>query len=83
MGRIAPGEGKPPASTSRCCARLNVRQRLKPGAAPTSEGAEPPSEPPPANDKMQQVKALLAKVWHLPDGFHGWSRCPTSTAAGC
>ena len=84
MGRIAPRRRK----TTRIyqpllLTWLNVSQRLKPGAAPTSEGAEPPSEPPPANDKMQQVKALLAKVWHLPDGFHGWSRCPTSTAAGC
>lgn len=25
---------------------------------------------------MQQVKALLAKVWHLPDGFHWMEPLP-------
>jgi len=61
MGRIAPRRRK----TTRIYQPLlrtwlNVSQRLKPGAAPTSEGAEPPSEPPSANDKMQQLKALNA-----------------------
>lgn len=77
MGRIAPRRRK----TTRIYQPLlrtwlNVSQRLKPGPAPTSEGAEPPSEPPSANDKMQQVKALLAKVWHLPDGFHWMAPLP-------
>ncbi|MCP1106884.1 Opacity-associated protein A domain protein [Serratia nevei] len=77
MGRIAPRRRK----TTRIYQPLlhtwlNVSQRLKPGAAPTSEGAEPPAEPPSANDKMQQVKALLAKVWHLPDGFHWMEPLP-------
>lgn len=77
MGRIAPRRRK----TTRIYQPLlriwlNVSQRLKPGAAPTSEGAEPPSEPPSANDKMQQLKALLAKVWHLPDRFHWMEPLP-------
>ncbi|KKZ17423.1 Opacity-associated protein A domain protein [Serratia marcescens] len=77
MGRIAPRRRK----TTRIYQPLlrtwlNISQRLKPGAAPASEGAEPPSEPPSANDKMQQVKALLAKVWHLPDGFHWMEPLP-------
>ncbi len=77
MGRIAPRRRK----TTRIYQPLlrtwlNISQRLKPGAAPASEGAEPPSEPPSVNDKMQQVKALLAKVWHLPDGFHWMEPLP-------
>ncbi|OKB67296.1 Opacity-associated protein A domain protein [Serratia marcescens] len=77
MGRIAPRRRK----TTRIYQPLlrtwlNVSQRLKPGAAPTPAGTEPPSEQPPANDKMQQVKALLVKVWHLPDGFHWMEPLP-------
>ncbi|HCH6765313.1 TPA: Opacity-associated protein A domain protein [Serratia marcescens] len=77
MGRIAPRRRK----TTRIYQPLlrtwlNISQRLKPGAAPTQEDAEPPSEPPSANDKMQRVKALLAKVWHLPDGFHWMEPLP-------
>lgn len=73
MGRIAPRRRK----TTRIYQPLlrtwlNISQRLKPGAAPTAEGAEPPS----ANDKMQRVKALLIKVWHLPDGFHWMEPLP-------
>lgn len=77
MGRIAPRKRK----TTRIYQPLlrtwlNISQRLKPGAAPTQEDAESPSEPPSANDKMQRVKALLAKVWHLPDGFHWMEPLP-------
>ncbi|HCD7745456.1 TPA: Opacity-associated protein A domain protein [Serratia marcescens] len=73
MGRIAPRRRK----TTRIYQPLlrtwlNISQRLKPGAAPTQEDAEPPS----ANDKMQRVKALLIKVWHLPDGFHWMEPLP-------
>ncbi|MGP2801570.1 OapA family protein [Serratia ureilytica] len=77
MGRIAPRRRK----TTRIYQPLlrtwlNISQRLKPGAAPTQEDAESPSEPSSANDKMQRVKALLTKVWHLPDGFHWMEPLP-------
>jgi cell envelope opacity-associated protein A len=70
MGRISPRRRK----TIRIYqpllrAWLNVSQRLKPGAAP--EAADPESEQPPENGKGQGLKALLLKIWHLPDGF-GW-----------
>ncbi|CAI2063912.1 Opacity-associated protein A LysM-like domain [Serratia ficaria] len=70
MGRISPRRRK----TTRIYQPLlrtwlNVSQRLKPGAAP--EAADPESEQPPVNGKGQGIKALLLKIWHLPDGF-GW-----------
>ncbi|CAI2480572.1 Opacity-associated protein A LysM-like domain [Serratia ficaria] len=70
MGRISPRRRK----TTRIYQPLlrtwlNVSQHLKPGAAP--EAADPESEQPPVNGKGQGIKALLLKIWHLPDGF-GW-----------
>lgn len=77
MGRIAPRRRKTTRINQPLLRTwLNISQRLKPGAAPTQEDAESPSESPSANDKMQRVKALLAKVWHLPDGFHWMEPLP-------
>lgn len=71
MGRISPRRRK----TTRIYQPLlrtwlNFSQRLKPGPAP--EAAEDPdSEQPPVNGQGQGIKALLLKIWHLPDSF-GW-----------
>ncbi|EPC5668437.1 MAG TPA: Opacity-associated protein A domain protein [Serratia liquefaciens] len=71
MGRISPRRRK----TTRIYQPLlrtwlNFSQRLKPGSAPASV-EDPDSEQPPENGKGQNIKALLLKIWHLPDGF-GW-----------
>ena len=72
MGRISPRRRK----TTRIYQPLlrtwlNFSQRLKPGPAP--EAAEDPDseQPPVINGKGQGIKALLLKIWHLPDSF-GW-----------
>jgi len=71
MGRISPRRRK----TTRVYQPLlrtwlNFSQRLKPGSAPEAV-EDPDSEQPPGNGKGQSIKALLLKIWHLPDGF-GW-----------
>lgn len=71
MGRISPRRRK----TTRIYQPLlrtwlNFSQRLKPGSAPASV-EDPESEQPPESGKGQNIKALLLKIWHLPDGF-GW-----------
>lgn len=71
MGRISPRRRK----TTRVYQPLlrtwlNISQRLKPGSAPEAV-EDPDSEQSPASVKGQNIKALLLKIWHLPDGF-GW-----------
>lgn len=71
MGRISPRRRK----TTRVYQPLlrtwlNFSQRLKPGSAPEAV-EDPDSEQPPEKGKGQNIKALLLKIWHLPDGF-GW-----------
>lgn len=71
MGRISPRRRK----TTRVYQPLlrtwlNFSQRLKPGSAPEAV-EDPESEQPPEKGKGQNIKALLLKIWHLPDGF-GW-----------
>ncbi len=71
MGRISPRRRK----TTRVYQPLlrtwlNFSQRLKPGSAPEAV-EDPASEQPPEKGKGQNIKALLLKIWHLPDGF-GW-----------
>lgn len=71
MGRISPRRRK----TTRVYQPLlrtwlNFSQRLKPGPAPEAV-EDPESEQPPEKGKGQNIKALLLKIWHLPDGF-GW-----------
>ena len=71
MGRISPRRRK----TTRIYQPLlrtwlNFSQRLKPGSAPEAV-EDPESEQPPEKGKGQNIKALLLKIWHLPDGF-GW-----------
>ncbi|CAI2791110.1 Opacity-associated protein A LysM-like domain [Serratia grimesii] len=71
MGRISPRRRK----TTRVYQPLlrtwlNFSQRLKPGSAPEAV-EDPDSEQSPASGKGQNIKALLLKIWHLPDGF-GW-----------
>ncbi|CAI0949071.1 OapA family protein [Serratia proteamaculans] len=71
MGRISPRRRK----TTRVYQPLlrtwlNFSQRLKPGSAPEAV-EDPESEQPPGKGKGQNIKALLLKIWHLPDGF-GW-----------
>jgi len=81
MGRIAPRRRK----TTRVYQPLlrtwlNLSQRLKPGTAPKTELPETPEEtdlqPPAPNGKVQQLKALWLKVWHLPDSFHWMEPLP-------
>ncbi|MCS3406050.1 OapA family protein [Serratia sp. AKBS12] len=69
MGRIAPRRRK----TTRVYQPLlrtwlNFSQRLKPGTAPRTP-EDPDSEQLPENGKGHGIKALLLKIWHLPDGF--------------
>ncbi|CAI1866254.1 OapA family protein [Serratia proteamaculans] len=71
MGRISPRRRK----TTRVYQPLlrtwlNFSQRLKPGSVPEAV-EDPDSEQPPEKGKGQNIKALLLKIWHLPDGF-GW-----------
>lgn len=71
MGRISPRRRK----TTRVYQPLlrtwlNFSQRLKPGSAPEAV-EDPDSEQSPASGKGQNIKALLLKIWLLPDGF-GW-----------
>ncbi|HDJ1438166.1 TPA: Opacity-associated protein A domain protein [Serratia rubidaea] len=70
MGRIAPRRRK----TTRAHRSLQrvwqrVSQRL-PFGAPRQTPAEADSQPP-TGGQGQGIKALLLKIWHLPDGF-GW-----------
>ncbi|WP_431224059.1 OapA family protein [Serratia sp. L9] len=79
MGRIAPRRRK----TTRVYQPLlriwlNLSQRLKLGQAPevpeTTE--EPDLQPPQQNGKGHELKALLLKIWHLPDSFHWMEPLP-------
>ncbi|MEX0634978.1 hypothetical protein M8494_36955 [Serratia ureilytica] len=70
-----PWRRKTTASTSRCCALAERQPAPETGAAPTSEGAEPPSTHRRPTTKCSR-SALLAKVWHLPDGFHWMEPLP-------
>lgn len=79
MGRIAPRRRK----TTRVYqpllrSWLNLSQRLKPGPAhEVPELAEEPDlQPPRQNDKGRELKALLLKIWHLPDSFHWMEPLP-------
>ncbi|TFZ53119.1 Opacity-associated protein A domain protein [Serratia proteamaculans] len=76
MGRISPRRRK----TTRVYQPLlrtwlNFSQRLKPGSAPEAV-EDPDSEQPPGNAKGQSIKALLLKIWHLPDGFNWMEPLP-------
>lgn len=76
MGRISPRRRK----TTRVYQPLlrtwlNFSQRLKPGSAPEAV-EDPDSEQPPGNGKGQGIKALLLKIWHLPDGFNWMEPLP-------
>jgi hypothetical protein len=76
MGRISPRRRK----TTRVYQPLlrtwlNFSQRLKPGSAPEAV-EDPDSEQPPGNGKGQSIKALLLKIWHLPDGFNWMEPLP-------
>ncbi|MFT2798464.1 OapA family protein [Serratia sp. N21D137] len=79
MGRIAPRRRK----TTRVYQPLlrtwlNLSQRLKPGPAPETPATtdEPDSPPPQQSGKVQRLKALLLKVWHLPDSLHWMEPLP-------
>ncbi|QHA86930.1 LysM-like peptidoglycan-binding domain-containing protein [Serratia rhizosphaerae] len=71
MGRIAPRRRKT-TRTQRSLLRVwqRVSQRMKFGA-PRQMSAGSDSQLPPASGQGQGIKALLLKIWHLPDGF-GW-----------
>lgn len=79
MGRIAPRRRK----TIRVYQPLlrtwlNLSQRLKPGPAPeTPETSEElGSQPQQSHSKGQQIKALLLKIWRLPDSLHWMEPLP-------
>jgi cell envelope opacity-associated protein A len=79
MGRIAPRRRK----TTRVYQPLlrtwlNLSQRLKPGPAPETPATtdEPDSLPPQQSGKGQRLKALLLKIWHLPDSLHWMEPLP-------
>ncbi|WP_422527134.1 OapA family protein [Serratia fonticola] len=79
MGRIAPRRRKTPRVYQPLLSTwLNLSQRLKPGPAPeTPATTDEPDSPPPQQSGMgQRLKALLLKVWHLPDSLHWMEPLP-------
>lgn len=79
MGRIAPRRRK----TIRVYQPLlrtwlNLSQRLKPGPVAETPAMtdEPDSQPPQQSGKGQRLKALLLKIWHLPDSLHWMEPLP-------
>lgn len=69
MGRIAPRKRKA-TGIYQPLLRIwqNLNQRLKPGVIPLTQ-EQTDSEQPTKNGTRQGIKALLLKIWHLPDGF--------------
>jgi cell envelope opacity-associated protein A len=77
MGRIAPRRRK----TTRVYQPLlrtwlNLSQRLKPGPETPATTDESESPPPQQSGKGQRLKALLLKIWHLPDSLHWMEPLP-------
>lgn len=81
MGRIAPRRRK----TIRVYQPLlrtwlNLSQRFKPGLETempaTTEEPDAQPQPQQPQSKGQQVKALLLKIWHLPDSLHWMEPLP-------
>lgn len=71
MGRIAPKKRKNSRGYQPLLSlRLNLCQRFKPQQAPTEqESVEEPS-------CKSRVKALLLRIWHLPDNFQWMEPLP-------
>lgn len=79
MGRIAPRRRKATRVYQPLLRTwLNLSQRLKPGPEPETPAAsdEPDSPAPQQSGQGHRLKALLLKIWHLPDSLHWMEPLP-------